>query len=383
MSNEDIEEFNEFLSPKHFNIVLDKLIAESPIPLAKFYIGEDVYQQASEILPQYGKKAVIVGGKTAMSVGADRLTKALEKNGVIVTGQVWFGGDATYENVDRCATEKAVQDADMILAMGGGKCCDTCKVLSEKINKPLMTFPTIASNCAPCTALAIMYNADGSMKGNYYSKRPPLHVFINTDIIAHAPIKFLQAGIGDALSKEHEVLLALRNVKLHDTLPLGVKLCAFCSEPLLNYGVEAMRGCEKGQATDALKEVVMSICITTGLVSCMTVCKEYYYNTNIAHCFYYGATVLPSYHDYLHGYWVAYGVLVLLYYDNQISELHRVIDFYKQIGLPTKMSDCGLSIDQLDKLVEKATKVPGWHVDGYELTAERFRESILAVSSIE
>lgn len=376
-------ELNEFLNPEHFSDVLNNLIAESPIPLAKYYIGEDVYEQAGDILVQYGKKAVIVGGKTAMSVGAERLTKALSKNGIVVTGQVWFGGDATYENAYRCATEQAVQDADMILAMGGGKCCDTCKVLSEKVNKPLITFPTIASNCAPCTALAIMYNPDGSMKGNYYSKRPPLHVFINTEIIARAPIKFLQAGIGDALSKGPEVLLALRNVKLHDTLPLGIELCAFCSEPLLNYGVEAMRGCEQGKATDALKEVVMSICITTGLVSCMTVCKDYYYNTNIAHCFYYGATVLPSYHDHLHGYWVAYGVLVLLYYDNQIKELRRVLDFYKQVGLPTKMKDCGLTEEQLDKLVEKATKVPGWHVDGYELTADKFRESILAVSSIE
>ncbi|MCQ2914847.1 MAG: iron-containing alcohol dehydrogenase family protein [Alphaproteobacteria bacterium] len=366
----------------NFDNALQNLIKKSTIPLPGYIIGSDAYDKAAEILPKYGKKAVIVGGKTAMSVGADELTEKLSKVGISITGRVWFGGDSTYENADMCANNPLVQEADMVLAMGGGKCCDTCKVLTEKLNKPLFTFPTIASNCAPCTALAIMYNADGSMKGNFYLKRPPIYVFINDKIIANAPIKFLQAGIGDALSKEPEVLLALRNVKLEGTLTLGKEFCAFCSEPLLQYGTKAMDGCKNKTPTPDLKQVIQSICITTGLVSCMTVNPQYYYNTNLAHCFYYGATVLPQYHDYLHGYWVAFGVLVLLHYDNQIKERDRVINFYKTVGLPTKLSDLGITKDHLEKLVKKSTTVPGWHVEGYELSAEKFKQSILEIDAL-
>lgn len=317
-----------------------------------------------------------------MAAGAEELASALEKNGITVTDKVWFGGDSTYENVDMLAKINAVIDADMILAMGGGKCSDTCKVLSEKLEKPLFTYPTISSNCAPCTALAIMYNKDGSFKNNYYSKKPPLFTFINTRIIAEAPICYLQAGIGDALSKEPEVRLALRHVKLDQNLLLGQSLCAACTEPLLTYGRDAMAACRAKKSNSALEEVALCIIISTGLVSNMTVCPEFYYNTNIAHCFYYGGTIFKNAHDYLHGFWVAFGVLVLLHYDGQKELLERVMAFYRDTGLPVKLADVGLKTEDLPLLIKKAVSVPGWKVEGMELSAEKFEKAILAVDSM-
>lgn len=112
--------------------------------------------------------------------------------------------DATYENVERLKNNKKVNEADMIFAVGGGRSIDTNKVLSDKLNKPLFTFPTIASNCAPITKISVMYNEDHTFKDYYFPKRSPLHCFINTKIISEAPTKFIWAGIGDALSKEFE-----------------------------------------------------------------------------------------------------------------------------------------------------------------------------------
>ena len=40
-----------------------------------------------------------------------------------------------------------------------------------------------------------------------YHKAPAIHTFINTKIIAESPEKLMWAGIGDALSKEYEVIL--------------------------------------------------------------------------------------------------------------------------------------------------------------------------------
>ena len=350
------------------------------VALPDYMIGSDVYQKASVILKKYGKTAVIVGGKTAMAVAADRLTKELD--GIEVLDRVWFGGDSTYENVDMLTANETVRKADMILAMGGGKCCDTCKVTAERLEKPLFTFPTISSNCAPCTALAIMYNADGSFKNNFYSSRPPVCVFINDQIIAEAPIKYLQAGIGDALSKEPEVALALRNVTLDQNLLVGKCLCGACSEPLLQFGEEAMKSCEQKQTSEALQEVALCIIISTGLVSNMTVCPEFYYNTNLAHCFYYGATIFPVSHKYLHGFLVAYGVLALLEYDGQTALRDRVLKFYKTTGLPTTLAEIGLTEADLPALIDKATKVPGWHVEGYDLSADKFKDAILHVDAL-
>ena len=354
----------------------------STVTLPNYMIGEDVYRKAGAILQKHGKTAVVIGGKTAMEKAADEIIESLKADGISVTGKVWFGGDSTYENVEMLKQDPAVQKADMILAVGGGKACDTCKVLAEQTDKALFTFPTIASNCAPCTALAIMYDAQGRFKDNFYSARPPLFVFINDRIIAQAPVKYLQAGIGDALSKEAEVALALRHVELDQNLLLGLSLCAACTEPLLKYGEEAMKACEENRTCAALQEVALDIVISTGLVSNMTVCPEFYYNTNLAHCFYYGATIFPVYHDHLHGFWVAYGVLVLLEYDNQTELRDRVMNFYRKVGLPVTLAQVGLTKEDLPALADKASKVPGWHVDGYELTKEKFMQAVLNVDAL-
>lgn len=354
----------------------------STVTLPNYMIGEDVYRKAGAILQKHGKTAVVIGGKTAMEKAADEIIESLKADGISVTGKVWFGGDSTYENVEMLKQDPAVQKADMILAVGGGKACDTCKVLAEQTDKALFTFPTIASNCAPCTALAIMYDTQGRFKDNFYSARPPLFVFINDRIIAQAPVKYLQAGIGDALSKEAEVALALRHVELDQNLLLGLSLCAACTEPLLKYGEEAMKACEENRTCAALQEVALDIVISTGLVSNMTVCPEFYYNTNLAHCFYYGATIFPVYHDHLHGFWVAYGVLVLLEYDNQTELRDRVMNFYRKVGLPVTLAQVGLTKEDLPALADKASKVPGWHVDGYELTKEKFMQAVLNVDAL-
>ena len=46
---------------------------------------------------------------------------SLEQAEIIVTGAVVYGKDATWENVKRLEREPAVQEADVILAVGGGR----------------------------------------------------------------------------------------------------------------------------------------------------------------------------------------------------------------------------------------------------------------------
>ena len=56
--------------------------------------------------------------------------------------------------------------------------------------------------------------------------------------------------------------------------------------------------------------------------------------------------------------------------------------FYRDVHLPVTLADVGLTPDDLPALVEKATKVPGWHIDGYDLNAERFHQAILNVDTL-
>lgn len=119
--------------------------------LPAFTIGVHAYDAIGKITRHFGKKVVIIGGKTALSKAKQPLLDAIAKTDLEVLGVLWYGDDATYEHVDRLLREQAVQDADLVFAVGGGRAIDTCKVVADRAGKALFAFPTLASNCAPST----------------------------------------------------------------------------------------------------------------------------------------------------------------------------------------------------------------------------------------
>ena len=122
---------------------------------------------------------------------------------------------------------------------GRGRACDTGKYVADKLDKPLFTFPTVASNCASVTAISVIYNTDGSFREYYYPKLTN-HCFINSAVIADSPEQLLWAGIGDALSKECEAIFSSKDDTLAHTPLMGRQVSRVCTDPLVQYGKEAL-----------------------------------------------------------------------------------------------------------------------------------------------
>ena len=97
-----------------------------------------------------------------------KIREAVEGSSVEIIGTLRYGGESSYENVDKLIKSAEVEEADMIFAVGGGKALDTCKCIGDKISKPVFTFPTIASNCSCCTSVSIMYSEDGVFLHPYF-----------------------------------------------------------------------------------------------------------------------------------------------------------------------------------------------------------------------
>lgn len=351
--------------------------------LPSYSIGPDCYKEIPAIVKRYGKTIVLVGGKTALSKAKDAILEGIAGSDLEVIDTLWYGGDATYENVDMLMANEAVQKADMIFGVGGGRAADCCKVLADKMGKPLFNFPTLASNCASSTALCVMYKTDGSMAGYYYRPRCCDHVFINTTIIAESPEKLFWAGIGDAMSKEFEVKLASRNCSLTHSPYLGVNVSGACTTPLLEYGKQALEDCRNNQESDAIREVALDIIISTGLVSNLVVDggQAYYYNASLAHCFYNSYTVLPQAHRHLHGEVVSFGVLVLLTCDGNLEERDRIAKFHKELGLPVTLAEMEITPEDVEKILDDAPHHLDWKKTPYEMTRERFKEAIFAMDA--
>ena len=139
----------------------------------------------------------------------------------------------------------------------GGKAIDTCKVLAHSTNRPFFTFPTIASTCASCTSLGIVYHPDGSLREYSFSKIPLNHIFINTQIIAEAPDIYLWAGMGDTMAKHYECTISSRNDIPAHSEAMGIALSSMCAVPIMRWGEKALADCKANQVSDELTEVIV------------------------------------------------------------------------------------------------------------------------------
>ncbi len=350
--------------------------------LPNYSIGENCYEEIPHVARNFGNNAVVIGGKTAMAKSKGYLLEALEGSDIKILDFLWFGGDSSYENGDVLIANPTVQEADIIFGVGGGRACDTAKYVANELDKPLFTFPTVASNCASVTSICVIYNADGTFREYYYPKLAD-HTFINTKVIADSPYELLWAGIGDSLSKECEALFSSKDDDLTHTPLMGVQLSRVCTQPLLDYGAAALEALKNNQVTDELMEVALDIIISTGIVSNMTTqMPNYYYNSSIAHCVYYGSTVTKKGHAHLHGEVVSLGVLCLLTYDHQYEQREKIMEFNHSIGLPVCFDDIEVSEDEFDAMCDKAMTSTEWEFRPKDVTRENFKQCMIDQNAI-
>ena len=345
-----------------------------------YTVGVDAYDDIKNICTAYGKKAAIIGGERALKAAADRIIAACNEAGIEVVGPFWYGGEASYINVDKLEPKAA--DADMIFAVGGGKAIDTGKALAHRTKRPFFTFPTIASTCASCTSLAIMYNLDGSLDQYEFSKIPANHIFINTQIIAEAPDRYLWAGIGDTMAKHFECTISSRNDIPSHSDAMGIALSSMCADPIIRWGKKAMSDCKNNQVSYELEEVVLGIIISTGFVSNFV---QVDYTTGLAHAIYNGFTMVDSveHNGHLHGEIVSYGILVMLTVDKQFDKRDELYRFSRSIGLPTRLADIDATVDDLPTVTKKALAGIDVRVFPYTVTDEMIVKGVMDMEAYD
>lgn len=342
------------------------------VTLPPYSAGTDAYQKIPEKTGLYGKSAVIIGGETALSKAERKIRE--NAGGLEITGSFVYGKDSTVENAEALMEKPEVKAADMVFAVGGGRAIDTCKYVAGHLHKPLVTFPTVASNCAGVTAIAVLYHPDGSFREYYYCD-PAVYCFIDLDIIAHSPEHLLWAGIGDALSKQPEAEYSSIGHDLDFKARLGIQIAGGCTEPLIRYGKQALDEIRTHTAGRALSEVTLDIIIGTGNVSdLVSNVPDYYYNSSIAHMVYYGTTAVN--HSHMHGEIVSLGNLILHAYQDLDREMERLEAFSRSIGLPTRFSEIDIHEEDLPEMMEVMKGTTEWGFKSDEVTEEKLMKTM-------
>ena len=350
---------------------------------SRYYQGRYILDELKEYTAPYGKKVFILVDTFFYATYKEKFEKMYDDGESQVIVQE-FKGEITAEKID--ATADGVKDfcPEVVAGMGGGKTMDTAKAVADKFKAATVIIPTTASTDAPAIGLSVIYTAEGEHVGaRHYIKNPDM-ILLDTEIIAKAPIRFLVAGMGDALSTYIETRA---NAESHSPNYVTKGFCATiavqaiakaCHETILKKGVSAKLAAEKGLCTIDVEDVIEANSLLSGLGVQNSSCAG-------AHSIAEGITVLPACKRLLHGEAVAFGVLVQLIIEGRSKEeIKEMYDFFKEVGLPATFEDLGIkdvTPEELMLVAEESMK-SYWDVEPFPVTPQMVYDAMVMADTL-
>ena len=343
------------------------------------------YVQGAGVLNDLGRNAKKLGGKflaISSESGWKRFGAQVEASLAAQDKQVVFTpfhGEATKDEVFAKMEECKAQGCDVIVGMGGGKALDTAKAVAENLGLPCVILPTVASNDAPCSGVAVLYNDAGVVVKALVMRRNPDLVLVDTDIIAHAPVRLFSAGLGDALSTFFEARACkasgARTMARGNVSNTGMMMARLCYDLLMEKGRAALEAVRRQEAAPELEDVVEATIFLSGLG---------FENGGLAaaHAINDGFAQEPQAHGMYHGEKVAFGVLAQLVLEHAPQEeLDQVLSFLKDTGLPLTLAQLGVKevVPETLKKVAEAACVPTQSTKNLraDITAQEVYDAIL------
>lgn len=331
--------------------------------------GPDLINDIPAVMAGYGDNPMVIGSPSFLK----RLQIIMDSNIEAVIEE--FAGECCYKEIDRLYDIAKQNQISVIAGVGGGKTLDCAKVVADRLGIPVVIVPTLASTDAPCTGVAVIYTEDGVVADFLVTKRQPASVLVDTKIIVQAPVRFLVAGMGDALATGFEA----RSVELsganayYDGKPTetGLAMARLASELVLKYGKQAKDDCMNGEVTPAIEKIIEANILLSG-VGCMAT------NIATAHSIHNGLTKLPETKPYQHGEKVAFGILVGLHLNNASQEeLVMIYDFYHAVGLPITFEGIGLKDVTKEDLLIVVDDVCGEYSSIFNEPVEITKDNVL------
>ena len=347
----------------------------------KYLQGAGAMNELPALIKQFGNKGMILASPTSYG-------KILPESGIDLKAHDLFaksfGGECCESELLRLAAVIQENKVNVLVGMGGGKAIDTAKIAADRARIPVIIVPTTASTDAPCSGCAVLYSEQGVFESVYYQSSNPAAVLVDTTIIAHAPVRFLVSGMGDALATwfEARTCRATQSPNACGGLSTltGLNLARLCYDTLLTYGLHARIAAEHHIITPALEHIVEANILLSGIG---------FESGGLAsaHSIHNGLTALAETHAFYHGEKVAFGVLAgLQLTDANPEETSAVYSFCETVGLPTTLADIGIGNCDRARLMPAAEKacapIECIHHEAGVITPEKVLHAMQAADAI-
>lgn len=281
-----------------------------------------------------------------------------------------FRGESTRKEIERIMEIARQANCKGVIGLGGGRVIDTTKAVGHYLDIATVIVPTIAATDAATSAMSVIYNEDGSLDEEIHFNRSPEAILVDTEIIMNAPVRFLVAGMGDALSTYFgaRVVHACSRNNEFGALPTETSLAIakHAYELLKKHGVAAKAACEQKVMTKDLNTIIEVNVLLSGL--------GFESGGGASdHAFFYGFCALTHRKEPMsHGEAVAFSTLCMLVMEGAPrEELNEVYGFCTSVGLPVCLEDIRLhdmTEEEIKTVAKAALSLPIMHYHPFEVT---------------
>ena len=349
-----------------------------------YYVqGEGELDKLGKYVKKMGTNFLVLMSPNNKKRIGDRIAAALESADKKMV-YCEFGGKCTKQAITEGMEAAKANGCDVIVGVGGGTALDTSKAIATNLGGlQNVIIPTIASNDAPCSSVAVIYNDAGVVVKALLMHRNPDLVLVDTGIIAKAPKHYLVSGMGDALSTYFEARACYRSgaktMSRGQCSMTAMALSELCYKTLLKDSVKALEAVEKQVVTPELEAVVEACVYLSGVG---------FEDGGLAaaHAVNDGFAYVPQAHGMSHGEKVAFGLLVQLKLENAPKEeWDTVLNYIQTVGLPSCLADMGITNvipEEIRKVAEAAT-VPTQFTKNVraDITADEVYDAIMAADA--
>ncbi len=359
----------------------------------KLYFGEDALNNLKQELPKYGKTVqLIYGGGSIKKNGIyDAVVKILKENGKEIVEDGGVMPNPTVEKLKEGIEIARRHNVDLLLAVGGGSCCDYAKAVSVSVNckddpweKYFIRFEEPTCKILPVGCVLTMVGTGSEMNGgsvitNHEKHLKIGHVFgtevmpkftiLNPKFTFTLPHKQMVAGIYDIFNHICEQYFSGTDDNTSDYLAEGlmrslVHSSLIAVEDPKNYEARSnIMWC----ATWALNTLIAKGKTTDWMVHMLGQAVGAY--TDATHGMTLAAVSLPYYRHIL-----PYGVAKFKRFatevwhinpqdktDEQIAKegLQALENWMKKIGLTLKISELGATPEMIEGIADATLILKG------------------------
>lgn len=309
------------------------------------------------------------GGKLAVAISPRSGQALRDRISPVLPGADWFdAADGTIDGAVRLADSiKKSGRYDAVVGLGGGKVIDSAKYAAARIGLPMVAVATNLANDGLCSPVSTLDNDAG--RGSYGVPNP-IAIVIDLDVIREAPVRYVRAGIGDAVSN----LSAVADWELSHRVT-GEAFEGLAAAMARSAGDSVLRN-PGGIGDDDFLVIYAEALVLTGIA--MSIAGDSRPASGACHEICHALDLLYPKRSALHGEQCGLGAAFAMHLRGAHDEAATITSVLRRHGLPVLPGEIGFEVDEFVKAVEYAPQTrPGRYtiLEHLDLSADQIRDA--------